>query len=101
MSRLWMRVIKNHRIVKQVEEPCSFGEAFDALTEMCVKNDIPRPMWLAKHDAEYNDFRRTAFTKDHFVEEISFDRLEIEFLDDGESDRRSRDPRNDFSDMSM
>lgn len=37
----------------------------------------------------------TAFTADHFVEEIHFERMEIEFIDDVR--RKSGDPRNDFS----
>ena len=59
---------------------------------------MPVPMWLPKHGREWEDFRRTAFTQDHFVEEIRFDRMEIEFLEEGDTRRRSRDPRNDFDD---
>jgi len=37
----------------------------------------------------------TAFTRDHFLEDVPFDRLEIEFIDDAR--RKNKDPRNDFS----
>ena len=53
-------------------------------------------MWLEKHRREYADFRRTAFLPEHFIEEVPFDKLEIEFLDDTGEKRRSKDPRNQF-----
>ena len=46
---------------------------------------------------EFEQFRHTAFTADHFVEDISFDRMEVEFLEDDGKKRKSDDPRNDFS----
>ena len=96
MSRLWVRVMRDHRIEKQDACPCAWGEEAKALTEVCKKFDIPCPIWLPKHEREYDSFRRTAFTSEHFVEEIAFDRLEIEFLDDTGKKRRSTDPRNAF-----
>lgn len=96
MSRLWVRIIRDHRMERQDTCPCEPGEENAALTEMCKRFDIPRPIWLPKHEREYEAFRRTAFTSEHFVEEIPFDRLEIEFLDDSGKKRRSNDPRNQF-----
>lgn len=96
MARLWLRILKNHRILEQQTAPCSWGEEKEALTEMCKQLDLPCPIWLSKHENEYSAFRRTAFTGDHFIEEIRFDRMEIEFLDDTDKKRRSQDPRNQF-----
>lgn len=96
MARLWARIIKDHRIDRQDTHPCAWGEENDALYELCKAFDIPKPIWLPKHEREYENFRRTAFTKEHFVEEIEFDRLEIEFLDDTGKKRKSTDPRNQF-----
>lgn len=97
MSRLWMRVVSRHKVVKQLEAPCALGEVMDVMTDLCREADLPRPMWLSKHEAEFDEFRHTSFSKDHFVEDVTFDRLEIEFLDDTDTARSSRDPRNDFS----
>ena len=65
-----------------------------ALDEACRALDVPRPIWLPKNEREFSSFRMTAFTQDHFVEEIHFERMEIEFIDDVR--RKSKDPRNDF-----
>ena len=96
MSRLWARVIRDHRIEKQDTRPCAWGEENEALTELCKEFDIPRPIWLPKHERAYASFRRTAFSREHFIEEVPFDKLEIEFLDDTGKKRRSSDPRNQF-----
>ena len=96
MSRLWVRLVKNHRIVRHEAAPCAWGDEQQALVEMCREMDVPAPMWLGKHEFEFESFRHTAFTKDHFIEDVSFDRMEIEFLDDDGKRRKSSDPRNQF-----
>ena len=96
MARLWARIIKKHRIERQATCECTWGQAGDALTELCREFDIPRPLWLAKHEREFEEFRRTVFLPEHVMEEVPFQRLEIEFLEDDERARQSRDPRNQF-----
>ena len=94
MARLWARVIVKHEIQRQATVECAFPGARDALTAVCAQFDIPRPVWLGKHEREFENFRRTAFLPEHFVEEVPFQKLEIEFLEDGDKPRKSRDPRN-------
>ena len=96
MPRLWARIIKKHRIERQGTYDCKFEDVEEALTELCREFDIPRPIWLNKHRREYEDFRRTQFLPEHFMEEVPFQRLEIEYLDDDNKTRKSRDPRNQF-----
>lgn len=96
MSRLWVKLVKHHRMMKNETVECAWGDQQQALVELCRELDVPAPMWLNKHEFEFEQFRHTAFTKDHFVEEISFDRMEIEFLDDTGKKRKSSDPRNQF-----
>ena len=96
MTRLWMRIIKKHRIDKQFIAPCAPGGEREALIALCREADLPVPMWLEKHEREFERFRRTAFLPDHFIEEVRFERLEIEFLEEESKTRVSRDPRNEF-----
>ena len=98
MPRLWARIIRKQRIERQATAECAWEEAEDALTTLCHEFDIPRPIWLNKHYREFEDFRRTQFLPEHFIEEVPFQRLEIEFLEDDDRSHRSRDPRNDFGD---
>ena len=99
MSRLWAKVIRKNRIERQATIECRYEDVDEALTELCRDFDIPRPIWLDKHRREYEDFRRTRFLPEHFMEDVPFQRLEIEFLEDDEKSRRSNDPRNQFDGM--
>ena len=96
MPRLWAKIIRRQRIERQDTAECALEEVQDALTELCREFDIPRPLWLNKHSREFEEFRRTRFLPEHFMEEVPFQRLEIEFLEDDDRVRRSNDPRNQF-----
>lgn len=96
MSRLWVKLMKHHKMAVNETIECAWGDQQQALVDLCREMDVPAPMWLSKHEFEFEQFRHTAFTKDHFIEEVSFDKMEIEFLDDTGKKRRSSDPRNQF-----
>ena len=96
MARLWVRIIEKHRIARQATAPCTPSDAAEALAEVCHDFDIPCPLWLHKQEHEFEAFRHTAFLPEHFMEDVPFDRLEIEYLDDTGKKRRSNDPRNQF-----
>ena len=94
MARLWARIIVKHRIERQATAPCTPDNVGDALTELCHEFDIPCPLWLRKHENEFEAFRHTAFLPEHFMEDVPFQKLEIEYLDDENKKRKSNDPRN-------
>jgi hypothetical protein len=58
-----------------VVEAKDFKEAVSAI---CDKFDLSKPMILEKHKKEISDFRITAFYPDDFVESVRFEALEIE-----------------------
>lgn len=94
--KLWMRKMRGQRIVSSDTEPCDPENPHAALAELCRRMDVPRPMWLSKHQKEFDAFRRTAFTQDHFVEHIPFTRLELELiLPDSPARRGQRNPLTD------
>ncbi len=96
MARLWAKIIVRHRIHRQATEPCTFEDIPEALNNICKQFDIPCPMWLGKQEREIEAFRLTSFGPDNFIEEIDFQKLEIEFLEDDNKKRKSNDPRNQF-----
>ncbi len=97
MGKLWGKVIKKHRIVKSLTVPCTRGEEHDALIDICHQLDIEVPIWLDKHEHEFEEFGHTDFSKDHFLDFIPFDKLQIEYWDEGEPQTRtSNDIRNQF-----
>ena len=96
MARLWAKIIVKNRIFKQATEPCRFEDIAEALNAICKEFDIPSPMWLGKQEREIEAFRLTSFGQDNFIEEVPFQKLEIEFLEDTDKKRKSNDPRNQF-----
>lgn len=96
MARLWARIISKHRIERQATAECTLGGVEDCLIELCRDFDIPCPIWLHKHEHEFESFRHTAFLPEHFIEDVPFQRMEIEYLEDDGKKRRSKDVRNQF-----
>ncbi len=93
MIQLWARIIHKHRIARS-ETIEMRGDLTETLGELCMRMDIPRPLFLGKHEREWAQFQQTAFTKEHFVESVPFDRLEIEQFDSEAKKKKSQDPRN-------
>lgn len=87
MIRLWGKIIKNSKIVAHEEFTCD--EEIDyqeqlkkCIKELCYKMDLQKPFWLPKNLEEYNRTKKTSFIQDNFVEEIKFDRFEIQVLEE-------------------
>ncbi|MDO4292388.1 MAG: hypothetical protein Q4C65_04060 [Eubacteriales bacterium] len=87
MFRLWARLFKdNHMIADTVicnDTPDTrTHKVFDAITQICMQFDLGQPVWL---DSNINDFRRhskTRFRQDSFIEQIDFDYLEIQVIEE-------------------
>ncbi len=88
MFRLWGKVYKDDSIIKDtVVGMDDQNLSTDTLTYSCMDKlcdifDIQHPMWLKDNHKEYPVYRRTVFKQDHFIEEIDFDHLEIEIIED-------------------
>ena len=57
-------------------------KVFAAIDEICDTYNLSKPIWL---DATIEDFQRrskTRLTQDNFIDEIDFDYLEIEVIEE-------------------
>ena len=96
-NRLWGRMMKRLRIVKQETVEIEDDDIETAFLEICRRFDVQRPLQLPKHNREFEQFGRTFYAREHFTESIDFDRLEIELImPDGE--KRSSGVRNPLMD---
>ena len=88
MFRFWAKIIVSGKIVKNmtIENPDSSlnrtKKIFSALDEVCYAYDLSKPLWLDKNIREFKKNSRTRFTKDNFVDEIEFDSLDIEVIEE-------------------
>ena len=95
-TALWVRTIRHHRTDRQMTVSCGRDGVHDALHEACHDLDLPEPIWLDKNEREWQEFGMTRFLPDAFFESVSFERLEIEYIDPDAPKKKSRDPRNAF-----
>lgn len=86
MFRLWGRMIKENRLLKDItverNDDTRTHRIFSAVDEICREWNLSRPIWLDSNVAEFKKHAKTRFGKDSFVEDIEFDYLEIRVLEE-------------------
>ncbi len=87
MFRLWAKQVKDSHLLRDTVICDDSGQrrtkkVFTALEAACREFDLPKPIWLDKTIREFQLHARTRFYQDHFIEEIPFDYLEIEVIED-------------------
>ncbi|MDO5344999.1 MAG: hypothetical protein Q4E91_04565 [Lachnospiraceae bacterium] len=85
--RLWGKIWKdNHLLQDMVVQDDSADtrthKIFHALDEICYAFDLSKPIWLDATIREFQRHSKARFYQDSFVEEISFDYLEIQILEE-------------------
>ena len=88
MFRLWAKMIVSGKIVKNMTIENSDSslnrtkKIFSAIDEVCYAYDLSKPIWLDKNINEFKKNSKTQFTKDNFVDDIDFDSLDIEVIEE-------------------
>lgn len=87
MFRLWGKIWKdNHLLQDMVFEDDSNDtrthKIFRGLEKICYDFDLSSPIWLEKTIAEFKRHDKTRFYQDNFIEEIPFDYLEIQVIEE-------------------
>ncbi len=82
MVRIWAKVMKDEKIVKQTifEDYVLFDKAnfYDYLATICERLDIATPIILSKHIYHYLSFNNTTFLPSDFPESVNFDKFVVE-----------------------
>ena len=82
MVRIWAKVLKKDKIIKQyVFEKLSeidYSEFYSYVREICENLEIPTPIIIKTHLFNYAKYNVVRFKKDDFVESINFDKLVLE-----------------------
>lgn len=87
MFRLWGKIIKENRLLKDTvicndENDTRTHKVFHALNEVCNQFDLGKPLWLDKTAKEFQQFAKARFYQDNFIEQIDFDYLEIQIIEE-------------------
>lgn len=86
MTKLWVKLIKNQRIILskivEIDEAYHSSRLYEFVVQVCYQMDIPTPTVIYSHKYNFTNFNLIKFKSDDFVEEIDFDILSIEAVID-------------------
>ena len=88
MFRLWGKVIKDNRLLKDIvisdDDPSHTRtqRIFGAVEEISRQFDLPVPIWLDANIKDIKSHKKTRFRADNYIEEPDFDYLEIIILEE-------------------
>lgn len=85
--RIWFKIFENTHLIKDetiedYEDDTRTHKIFNAIEKACEVFDLSKPIWLDANVREFKQRAKTRFTKDNFIEEIEFDYLEIQVLEE-------------------
>jgi hypothetical protein len=85
--RIWFKIWSDTRLlatetIEDTTDDTRTHKIFRALEEACLRFDLGKPIWLDANVTEFKNRARTRFSRDNFVEEIDFDYLEIQVLEE-------------------
>ncbi len=82
MFRIWGKVIKDGKIIKQVTyervDKFAYSSFFNYLADICEELDIATPVLLKTHIFNYAKFNTVKFIPRDFAESVDFDKLVLE-----------------------
>jgi hypothetical protein len=87
MFRLWGRIFKDNHMLKDYvvyddSKETRTHKVFNAIEQLCYEFDLGKPIWLDSNIRDFKRHNKTRFTKDSFIEDIDFDFLEIQIIED-------------------
>lgn len=85
--RIWFKLIKENRLLRDttmtdVSDDTRTHKIFRALDDVCYEFDLGKPVWLDANVEEFKRHAKTRFTQDSFMEEIAFDFLEMQVIEE-------------------
>ena len=87
MFRLWGKIWKDNHLLKDTmienaDQDTRTHKVFQALDDICIEFDLSKPIWLDSNIQDFKRHSRTRFRQDSFIEEIEFDYLEIQVIEE-------------------
>ena len=85
--RIWIKEFKDNRmlcdmVAEHNEDDTRTHKVFVAIDEACREFDLCKPIWLDKNIKEFKEHSRTKFYQDSFIEEIPFDYLDFQVIEE-------------------
>lgn len=87
MFRLWAKIYKENHLMQDTvicddSEDTRTHKIFRALDQVCCQFDLGKPIWLDATVQDFQRHRKARFHQDNFIEQIPFDYLEIQVIEE-------------------
>ena len=87
MFRLWGKIFKDNHMLRDTvieddRNDTRTHKIFDSLDQICYDFDLGKPIWLDSNILEFKRHSKTRFYQDSFIEEIPFDYLELQVIEE-------------------
>ena len=87
MFRMWGKIWKDNHLLRDIviennKEDTRTHKVFEALDEICYAFDLGKPIWLDSTIQEFKRHSKARFYQDNFIEEIPFDYLELQVIEE-------------------
>lgn len=87
MFRLWAREFKNNKMLKDMvvcddSNETRTHKVFNAIDKICLEFDLSHPVWLDNNVSDFKRHSKVRFRQDSFIEEIDFDYLELNVIEE-------------------
>ena len=87
MFRLSAKIWKENHMLRDTviiddREETRTHKVFQALDEVCLRFDLGKPIWLDSNIREFQRHAKTRFGQDSFIEQIPFDYLEFQIIEE-------------------
>ncbi|MEG0048926.1 MAG: hypothetical protein RR865_07160 [Clostridia bacterium] len=89
-GRLWIRLMKHHRIERDLLVPCTRDDPHTALREAMHTLDLSQPVWLPKHEADWENYALTRFKPEDFMDAVHFDAMELCYVAPDEDKKQAQ-----------
>ena len=85
--RIWGRIWKDNRMLKDAvitddSDDTRTHKIFHSLDKLCLEFDLGKPIWLEATIREFKRHSKARFYQDNFIEEIDFDYLELQVIEE-------------------
>ena len=85
--RIWFKIMKENRLLKDMtitddSDETRTHKIFGALERACNEFDLEKPVWLDANISEFQRHAKARFTQDSFIEQVGFDYLEIQVIEE-------------------
>ena len=87
MFRLWVKLFKDNHLLRDTTICVDTintrtHKVMNSLEKACYEMDLSKPIWLDNTIRDFQLHDKCRFTADSFIEEVSFDYMEIQILEE-------------------